>query len=257
KVLSFSTDSSVAGNGVWLTGFLPEMEAKRILAFARSQGRGQVGVFHPANGYGEAALRGARAAERAGLTQIIGSGAFQPGFQGVQAASSGFAAEARGADAILLATGGRDLQAAGSFMNLNDFDPARVKYLGLGQWYSGATFQELSLQNGWFPAPDVGRSNQFSDRYARQFGAKPRLVAVLGYDAVRVAGQVFAEARRGGSTDPFPTQILTRPAGFEGGIGAIRFNQAGLSERALAVLEVSDRSFRTIDPAPARFRAGF
>ncbi|MEM0924281.1 MAG: ABC transporter substrate-binding protein, partial [Pseudomonadota bacterium] len=47
KVLSFSTDSSVAGNGVWLTGFLPEMEAKRILAFARSQGRGQVGVFHP------------------------------------------------------------------------------------------------------------------------------------------------------------------------------------------------------------------
>ncbi|MEL6479708.1 MAG: penicillin-binding protein activator, partial [Pseudomonadota bacterium] len=84
KVLSFSTDSSAASNGVWLTGFLPEMEAQRILSYARAQGRGQVGVFYPATAYGEAALRGAQQAQRQGQTQIVGSGAFQPGFNGVQ-----------------------------------------------------------------------------------------------------------------------------------------------------------------------------
>ena len=243
KVLSFSTDSSAAGGPVWLLGFLPEMEARRVLSFARSQGRGQVGVFYPANAYGDAALRGAQRAQQDGLTRIIGSGAFEPGFNGVQAGANAFAPAARGADAILVATGGSDLQAAGSFLDFNNFNPNRVKYLGLGQWYTGATFKEKTLRGGWFPAPDLDRSTAFSNRFAQRFGAKPRIVAVLGYDAVQIAGQVFQQSRAGQNLDPFPTAVLTRPGGFRSGLGPIRFTGDGLSERSLAILEVRQRQF--------------
>lgn len=256
KVLSFSTDSSAAGGSVWLTGFLPEMEARRVLSYASSQGRASVGVFYPQNAYGQAALRGAQQAQRERRTQIAGTGAFQPGFNGVQNGAGPFASASSGADAVLLATGGSDLQAAGSFMDFNNINPARVKFLGLGQWFSGATLKEPTLRGGWFPAPDIDRSNAFSSRYAQQFGAKPRLVAVLGYDAVMVAGRLFREARASGTREMFPTQLLLRPAGFEGGLGPIRFTRDGLSERSLAILEVGQRNFRTIDPAPRVFGAG-
>ncbi|MEL6479232.1 MAG: hypothetical protein AAFR17_18030, partial [Pseudomonadota bacterium] len=113
-------------------------------------------------------------------------------------------------------------------------------------------------------APDemlLRRSTAPSDRlelfvFGAKDGTQARLVAVLGYDAVRVAGAVFAQAKAGGGTDPFPTAALTRPTGFQGGIGAIRFTPDGLSQRALAVLEVQNRRFRTVDPAPAAFGAG-
>ncbi|MEM7508880.1 MAG: penicillin-binding protein activator [Pseudomonadota bacterium] len=256
KVLSFSTDASAAGGPVWLTGFLPEMEARRVLSYAASQGRSSVGVFYPQTPYGQAALRGAQQAQREGRTQIVGTGAFQPGFNGVQNGAGAFANASRGADAVLIATSGTDLQAAGTFMDYNNFNPSRVKFLGLGQWFSGATLKERTLRGGWFPAPDVDRSNAFSARYAQKFGAKPRLVAVLGYDAVMVAGRLFRDARASGNRELFPTQLLLRPAGFEGGLGPVRFTRDGLSERSLAILEVGQRNFRTVDPAPRAFGAG-
>ena len=256
KVMSFSTDSSAAGGQIWLTGFLPEMEARRVLSYARSQGKGQVGVLYPETPYGAAALRGAQNAQRSGLTQIIGTSSFQPGFNGVKQGVDSFAQTGRGANAVLIAAGGPDLQAAGSFLDFRDFNPRRVKFLGLGQWFSGATLKEKTLRGGWFPAPDVAKSTAFSDKYASRFGSKPRLVTVLGYDAVVIAEQVFDRAVASASVDPFPTDILTRPSGFTGALGPVRFLPDGLSERSLAILSVGSRRFDTIDPAPAAFGAG-
>ncbi|MEM6904902.1 MAG: penicillin-binding protein activator [Pseudomonadota bacterium] len=256
KVLSFSTDTSAAGGPVWVTGFLPEMEAARILSFAARQGFDQVGVLYPATPAGQAALRGSREASQRGLTQVIGEASFQPGFQGVQEGTAIFADTAIGANSVLVATAGRDLQAAGSFLDFYNFNPRRVKFLGLGQWYSPSTLREQTLQGGWFPAPDQAKSDAFSARYAQRFGSKPPLVAVLGYDAVQVAGQLVQAARQAGASDLFDTALLTRSSGFEGGLGRIRFTPDGRSERALAILEVVSGNFATVDPAPFSFPPG-
>ncbi|MEM8790032.1 MAG: penicillin-binding protein activator [Pseudomonadota bacterium] len=256
NVLSFSTDTSVAGGNVWVTGFLPEMEAARILSFARSQSYLDVGVFYPQTPYGDAALRGALEADRAGQTAVVGSTAFTPGFQGIQDAAEVFASSAAGATAILIATGGTDLNSAGSFMNFYEFDPVVVKYLGLGQWFTARTLKEVSLRGGWFPAPDPDASRAFSDRFAARYGSKPPLLAVLGYDAVQIAGQSVAQARRSGE-EPFSAAALTQPAGFSGAFGPVRLTPDGRNERALAILEVRTRGFETIDPAPESLGAGF
>ncbi len=256
KVLSFSTDVTAAGGNVWVTGFLPQMEAARVLSYATSQGYGDVGVFYPATPYGDAAMQGAREASAAGKTVVVGDTAFAPGFAGIQEASPQFAASAAGASAVLIATGGSDLNSAGAFLDFNNFDPKVVKFLGLGQWYSGSTLKELTLKGGWFPAPDPLLSNNFSNRYAAQFGAKPPLLAVLGYDAVQIAGQAVKSSRATGVGDAFSDLVMTRPSGFNGALGLVRLKPDGRSQRALAILEVDSRSFRTVDPAPTSFAFG-
>jgi hypothetical protein len=79
---------------------------------------------------------------------------------------------------------------------------------------------------------------------------------VLGYDAVQVAGQLLAEARRTGTRDPFGYRELTRPEGFQGALGPLRFRPDGLAERAMAILEVGDGRFEVADPAPGRLDLG-
>ncbi|MEM7176992.1 MAG: penicillin-binding protein activator [Pseudomonadota bacterium] len=256
KVLSFSTDVTAAGGNVWVTGFLPQMEAARVLSYATSQGYGDVGVFYPATPYGDAAMQGAREASAAGRTVIVGDMAFAPGFEGIQEAAPQFAASAAGASTVLIATGGADLNSAGAFLDFNNFDPKVIKFLGLGQWYSGSTLKELTLRGGWFPAPDPLLSSNFSNRYAAQFGTKPPLLAVLGYDAVQIAGQAVRLNSATGAGDAFSDAVMTRPGGFNGALGIVRLTPDGRSERALAILEVDSRSFRTVDPAPTSFAFG-
>jgi len=258
NVISFSTDSSVAGGPVFLSGFLPEAETRRIIGFAASRGRDRIAVFYPQSDYGNAARRGAEDAAASSGARIVVASGYPRTFQGIQDTSEPFASSAlaAGANAVLIPDSGQGLRSAGTFIDYNGLDPARVQYLGLGQWDSSATLQEPSLQGGWFPGPDPIKLDSFSRLYAARNGAKPPLIAVLGYDAVQVAGQLLADARRNGSLTPFGRAELTRAEGFQGALGSLRFEQNGLSRRALAILQVQARSFEVLDPAPIRLDLG-
>ena len=54
-VISFSNDSSVAGNGVYLMGFTPGQSIERVVGHARSVGLERFGALAPANVYGRRA----------------------------------------------------------------------------------------------------------------------------------------------------------------------------------------------------------
>ena len=258
NVISFSTDSAVAGGPVFLSGFLPENDARRIVGYAASRGLDRIAVFYPQTDYGAAALRSTEAAVSSSGARVVVASGYSRTFQGIQNTSKPFASAAlsAGATAVLLPDREQGLRSASAFMNYNGLDPAEVKYLGLGQWNSSATLQEPSLQGGWFPAPDPNKLDSFSRLYAARNGAQPPFVAVLGYDAVQVAGQLLAEARRNGSLTPFGRAELTRIEGFQGALGPLRFEQNGLNRRAMAILQVGDRSFEVLDPAPARLDLG-
>lgn len=258
SVISFSTDSTVAGGPVFVSGFLPETEAARIVSFAAARGYGRIGVFYPLTAYGDAARRGAEQASRTSSAQIVTSTGYQRTFQGIEEGAGPFAAAAReaGAGAVLLPESGKGLQTVAAFIDNNGLDPARIKYLGLGQWNASATLQEPTLRGGWFPAPDPGRLDRFARLYRARFGSRPPFVAVLGYDAVQVAGQLLADARRTGSRTPFGRPELTRARGFQGALGPLRFLPGGQAVRAMAVLQVDAGTFTVADPAPLRLDFG-
>src|SRR4051794_15938236 len=62
SVMAFSTDSSIAGRGVYLLSFLPESDVNRIVEYTASIGKRAVAVLVPDNAYGnvvEAAVKAA------------------------------------------------------------------------------------------------------------------------------------------------------------------------------------------------------
>src|SRR6202011_5224430 len=51
-VIAFSTDSSVAGRGVYLLSFLPESDVNRIVEYSSSIGKRSYAALLPDNAYG-------------------------------------------------------------------------------------------------------------------------------------------------------------------------------------------------------------
>jgi ABC-type branched-subunit amino acid transport system substrate-binding protein len=261
NVLSFSSDSAVAGDPVYVTGYLPEMEARRILGYAARQGLTTIGVYAPQIPYGDAALRGAEEAASSTGAFIATRMTYPRSFQDIQATAGEFAqnANAAGVQAVLLPDYGDGLKIVGSFLDFNGLSPARVKFLGLGQWETRSTFGEQALRGGWFAGADPASVQAFADRYAARYGEVPQqaVVAALGYDAVRIAAALVADARVSGSREPFSDAALTRPQGFSGALGPVRFLPDGRAERGLAILSVGARSFEVLEPVPPSFGAGF
>ena len=255
KVLSFSTDTSVAGGPIYLSGFLPEAAARRVTSFARSRGYGALGVFYPQTGYGEAAYRGVSQGARG---QLVSTASYPRTSEGIPPAAKQFAADARaaGANAVVLAESGQALQYVGAVLRSHGLGGSNVKYLGLGEWNSRATLGEASLRGGWFAAPDPAAMKAFVSKYQRVHGSVPPPLAVLGYDAVTIAARMLADARASRSAEPFSAQSLTRAQGFQGAVGPIRFAPNGLGERSMAILEVGEGIFTTIDPAPRALGLG-
>ena len=254
KVVSFSTDSNIAGGPIYLSGFLPEMEARRITSYARSQGYNQIGIFYPTSPAGELALKGARS----GAGQAL---SVQTGFERTEAGIVGGAKEfagrvkASGVRAIFVPESGQALSFILSQLRAQGIDSG-YKMLGHGQWNTRSTLKAAGAADGWFPAPDPAAMKSFVSRYRNTYGSVPPPLAVLGYDAVQIAGQMLAEARLTGSRDAFGTAALTRPQGYSGAVGPIRFGPDGLGERGLSVLKVGTGVFETINPAPIAFGLG-
>jgi len=258
NVISFSTDSKIAGGPVFVSGFMPEAEARRVIGYAVSQGYSRLAVFYPETDYGTAAMRGAEAAARASGAWIVAAAGYPRTFKGIQDAAGNFAGTAvsAGATAVLLPDSGQGLRSAAAFLDYDGVDPSRTKYLGLGQWSADDARQEAALRGGWVPAPEPDRFEQFAGLYAARYGTAPPFIAVLGYDAVQVAGQLLADARRAGSPTPFGRAELTRADGFQGALGPLRFEPDGTSRRALAIVQAGPDGFEVLDPAPYRLDLG-
>ena len=61
-VIAFSTDRTVAGNGVYLLSFQPENEVHRVVAYALAQGHKNFAALIPSTGYGKVSERAFREA---------------------------------------------------------------------------------------------------------------------------------------------------------------------------------------------------
>lgn len=255
NIISFSTDSSIAGGPIFLSGVLPEMAARRIASYAGARGLEPLAILYPETDYGRVALAGIEAA--AGPA-VVARTSYPRTSDALPPAAQAFAERVRqtGARGLVLAESGQALQYLGSVLTDSGVRQPEYRYLGLGEWDTRATLDAPELTGGWFASTDPSALKAFVDRYQARYGSVPPRLAFLGYDAVQIAGQLLDEARRAGSGDPFGRAAITRPQGFRGALGPIRFLPDGRGERGLAILEVGPRSFQVIDPAPGTFGAG-
>jgi ABC-type branched-subunit amino acid transport system substrate-binding protein len=248
SVIAFSTDSSVAGRGVYLLSFLPESDVNRIIDYAASTGKRSFAALLPDNAYGnvvEATFK--QAVGRKG-GRIV---AFEK-YGADRATAARNVAQALGsADALLLADDGDSVVTAADALTAAGANLRNIQLLGTGLWDNPRVFASASLQGGLYAAPDPSGFRAFAGRYRQRYGADPVRTATLTYDAVAL---VAALARAQG-TQPYSPDALTNPSGFAGIDGLFRFRPDGTNERGLAVMRVGSGGGVAVAGSPKSFGA--
>lgn len=246
-VLAFSTDRSVAGDGIYLMGFLPQNDTNRVVSFALSHGHHKLAALVPNSPYGEVTLDAMKSALTAGNGELGPVEHFYATADGILPAANRIAKT--DADAVFIPQGGAVLRAAAPTLGASGIDPAKIKLLGTGVWNDPANLQEPSLDGAWFAAPDPRDDVAFNSKYREAFGTNPPSLAALSYDAV----SLIAVLAKGEPYKRFTRAALADPNGFSGIDGIFRFGADGTAERGLAVLEVAPDGFHVVDPAPTTF----
>ncbi len=285
NIIAFSTDRSVAGDGVYLLGFTLQQQVARVVRYANKQGLARFAALAPDSPYGYAIVAALQetvaqlGAEVTGIQfyapdgsnaaeAVIQLGEFeQRKWQRKQrlrelASQSGRAAKLERSrlkeaetygelpfDALILPEGGQVLKAVAPLLPYYDVDGVRI--LGTGLWDDHATTREPALIGGWFAAPVPAAAHDFQRRFKAAYGRAAPRIATLAYDATALAA-VLAAGERG---PRFDGETLTTASGFAGNDGIFRFRENGVAERGLAILEVSAEGFQVIDNAPQSFES--
>ncbi len=248
SMIAFSTDSSVAGRGVYLLSFLPESDVTRIVDYAASTGKRSFAALLPDNAYGnvvEAAFKQevSRKGGRIVAFEKYGTDRTTPVRNVAQALGS--------ADALFLADDGDNVVAIADALTAAGANLKRLQLLGTGLWDSPRVFASATMQGGLYAAPDSSGFRAFSGRYSAKYGQQPVRTATLAYDAVAL---VAALARTQGG-QRFAADVLTNPSGFAGIDGLFRFRSDGTNQRGLAVMRVASGGGQAVAGSPKSFGA--
>lgn len=255
NVVAFSTDKSVAGNGVYVMGFLPSLQVERIIGYSSRQGLKRIAALLPQSPYGQtvaASLEKAAARSGATVAQVAYYDPNSPETSFAVGQLGDFLASGGQVDALFIPEG--DQRLLGIVRSLPGFgiDPLQVRLLGSTLWETlgdAGAMSEPLLAGAWYPAPDPERLQQFRQTYQSTYGDSPPRLAMLAYDAVLMAAALAA----GPSGPDFSATAITDPNGYYGIDGLFRLNADGGVDRGLAVLEVTPTGPQVREPAPQSF----
>ncbi|MBL9097684.1 MAG: penicillin-binding protein activator, partial [Alphaproteobacteria bacterium] len=232
-IIAFSTDRTVAGDGVFLLSFLPQQEVDRIVGYAASKGFTKFAALVPQTAYGQRVEEAFRNSIMQSGRELVAVQNYAPNAQSLDPAVKAIAKMKF--DAIFLPEGGNMLRSLGPILMINGVDATKVKLLGTGLWDDPQIARETSLVGGWYAVPPQDQRQNFITRYQQLYGSKPPRIASLGYDAVALASTLAggAPGRR------YTRTTIADPNGFAGIDGIFRFRADGVTERGLAVMEVT------------------
>jgi len=250
-VIAFSNDRQVAGNGIYLLGFLPQQEVERVVAYSLAQGHRRFAALLPQDAYGKVVEAAFRNAVTAGDGVIAALETYPPATNAMVEPAERIATALRQAeeaqqpiDALFVPGGPESLPSLGPLLAYANLDTARVKLLGTGGWDYPNIGRESVFVGGWYASADPRGWRAFSERFAKTFGSSPPRLASMAYDAVSIAIRLSNQPV--GSR--FSASSLTGATGFSGVDGPLRLLDSGIAQRGLAVLEVQSIGANVIDP---------
>ena len=242
-VLPFTNDASQAAPEVWPLGLTPEQQVRRVVGAAQAQGMRRFGLAAPDGALGRQMAGALRAAaQEQGLPAPVIElypAAAAPSLvarevaERIGAGASGASEDSRVEMLMLGESGARARDFVGGLVGAGAAVPP-LRLGGLALWaYDDSLTQQPALAGAWFPGPDPAAHGQFESRYQAAFGEKPARVAGVAYDAAALAARAM-----GGATPDSPPRM---PVGevVAGADGALRLNEGGKVQRALAVYALS------------------
>lgn len=258
NVLSFSNNTAIAGNNVFVLGPTFQNTANRMASYATSQGKSRFVIVH---GQDTAGIQGRNAIQSAVNSQggsVAGTVGYALSQQDVIAAVPRIksAVESSGADALFLTTDSATaLPLLSQLLPEAGISSQVTQFIGLTRWdIPPQTLSLPGVQNGWFAMPDPNARAVFASQYQAAYGSAPHPIGGLAFDAIAAIGALAGQ----GQSDALTRSALTQRAGFRGASGVFRLNADGTNTRSLAVATISNAQVSILSPAPQSFgRAGF
>lgn len=254
-VITFSNNAAVAGEGVYLFGFVPEQQVNRVIQYAISRKFANVAALVPSNPYGATIVKQLSAEMRKtggrahpieyyqeNLSSLdVNIGRLSRFLQEQQTTSN---------QALFVAEGGTKLKSIMDALTTSGITSSKIQLLGTGLWDDTEIGKIPALSGGWFASSPPEKYRSFEQHFNSTYGYKPDRRASLSYDAVALAA-TLAIAANGGN---IPPSLIIDPVGFSGPAnGIFRFHEDGTIERGLSVLSIAPGGFKTVDPAPTLF----
>jgi len=286
SVVAFSNSRQVAGDGVFILGFVPQQQVDAIVDYAVEEGLYRYAVLAPNDAYGRAVVAAFKGAIAEREAEIVRLEYYDPAATDFSRPAKAIAdydrrhkalleqraeLEARDDevskqtlkrlekldtlgdvdfDAVLLPGRGQQLKAIASLLSFYDVDQPAVRLLGLSNWAQTANIEaEPSLNLSWYAAPPRDERENFFRRYREFYGRPPAAIASLAYDATALA-IVLAQSKSGSAFSP---NRLVQPYGFLGVDGLFRLRPEGVAERVFEIREITRNGFRIKRPALTAF----
>lgn len=254
-VISFSTDHTLARNpAMYNFGFLPSEQITRVLTFAYQQGITNFSALLPNNTYGIEVARSLKdfiAREQlflSGLEYYQGANAkLSESIQRLTILPEGIDEEEiypADSEGMLVPDSNHMLMALVNRLRRPGVDSKRFRLLGSGRWDEAIITKEPKLIGSWFAAPPPEQRILFETHFKATYDHPPIRIASLAYDAVALANALQGD---------YSHATLTLEDGYTGVNGVFRINDKGLTERGLAVIEITKEGLTVIDPAPKGF----
>lgn len=247
-LITFSNDTTVARNDVFVMGHIPEQSVERTVDFAIDQGAQRFAILAPRGDYGNRTTAAAEEAIRARGGTVVDVQRYDRGNTSIISAADRLTTRG-GFDTVLIADSAR--LAAVAAPRLKDAGDTLPSIIGTELWSRQDSLLNVGAMRGsWFSAVPDDRYRQFASSYETRFGEQPFRIATLGYDAVLLTLRLTRDWEPG--TD-LPVSLLLDEGGFLGLDGPIRFRSNGVGERAMEVRQVGNGAFTVVDPAPSGF----
>lgn len=247
-IISFSNDTTVAGNGVYLLGYVPGQSVTRVIKYAREKGMSKFAAIAPQGAYGERSLAALRAGVAANGGTVVSVETYDRSAAGVTGAIRRLS---RGPsyDALLIADGGKVALQAAPLVRANASKTAKI--LGTELWNTESSLAgNKALQGAWFASVSDNLYGQMADKYRARYGKAPYRISSLGYDAVLLTVRMSRNWTPGKN---FPVNNLNVTDGFGGIDGIFKFDKRGIADRALEVSEVRSGGFAVVSPAATQW----
>ena len=247
-LITFSNDTSVARNDVFVMGHIPEQSVARVATFAISQGARNFAALAPRGDYGDRALAALEGVLDRGGTRLVAIERYDRGNTSILSAADRLR-QAGGYDTVMIADGARlSVMAADRLKDAGDDLPSLI---GTELWSGEGDLVRTGVMRGaWFAAVPDARFRQFAESYRERFDTQPFRIATLGYDAVLLTLRVTRDWQPGRE---LTADMLTDSEGFLGLDGTWRFRTDGIGERQLEVRQVGNGTFTVVDPAQQGF----